>query len=108
MGDHDDGFLLRQFLNSLHQLLLVLRVHIGCGFVQNNNRGVLHHSAGDGEPLAFAPGKGAACFADHRIIPLRQFHNEVMAAGFFRRCDDLLYRRIRLAEADVVGDRVVE
>ena len=46
-----------QLADGPHQLLLVLRVHIGRGLVENDDGGVLHDGPGDGDPLAFAAGE---------------------------------------------------
>ena len=54
VGDHDDRLIVGQFHNSLHQLLLVLRVHVGGGFVQNDDGCVLHDGARNGNALTFA------------------------------------------------------
>src|SRR5699024_6911326 len=42
VGDHDDRLVMGQLRDSLHQLLLVLRVHVGGGLVQNDDGCVLH------------------------------------------------------------------
>ena len=54
VGNHNDRLIVGQFCNGLHQLLLVLRVHVGGGFVQNDDRRVLHNCPGDGNALALA------------------------------------------------------
>lgn len=54
VGDHDDRLVVGQFCNGLHQLLFVFRVNIGCGFVQNDDRRVLHNRPGDGNALVLA------------------------------------------------------
>lgn len=54
VGNHNDRLIVGQFRNGLHQLLLVLRVHVSGGFVQNDDRRVLHDGARDGDALALA------------------------------------------------------
>lgn len=80
----------------------------GCGFVQNDDRCVLHNRPGDGNALALAAGKRAACLADDGVKAVRQCHDKVVAprllcGGFY-----LFKSGIRLAEADIVGDGVGE
>ena len=108
MGDHDDGLFVGQGVDGLHQLLLVLRIHVGGGLVQDDDGRVLHHGPSDGQPLPLTAGEGAAGLADDGVIALGQLHDEVVAAGPLRRLDDLFHGGIRLAEADVVGHGVVE
>lgn len=59
-GGRSDGLVMGQLADGPHQLLLVLRVHIGRGLVENDDGGVLHDGPGDGDPLAFAAGEGRA------------------------------------------------
>lgn len=51
VGNHNDRLIVGQFRNGLHQLLLVLRVHVSGGFVQNDDGCVLHNRPGDGNSL---------------------------------------------------------
>ena len=70
VSNHDDRLIVSQFRNSLHQLLFIFGVNIGSGFVQNDDRRVLHNCPGDGDALAFAAGKVAAgCTAYGLILP---------------------------------------
>ena len=41
VGNHNDRLIVGQFCNGLHQLLLVLRVHVGGGLVQNDDRRIV-------------------------------------------------------------------
>ena len=108
VGDHDDGLLPGQRLDGLRQLVLVLRVHVGGGLVQEDHRRVLHHGPGDGDALALAAGQVRAALADHGVVAVGQRRDEVVAAGLLRRGDHVLHRRVGRAEADVVGDGVAE
>ena len=57
VSNHDDRLIVGQFRNGLHQLLFIFGVNIGSGFVQNDDRRVLHNRPGDGNALALAAGK---------------------------------------------------
>ena len=80
----------------------------GCGFVQNDDRRVLHNCPGDGNALALAAGKRAACLADDGVKAVRQCHDKVVVAGFFCGGLHLLHGGVGLAKADIVGDGVRE
>ena len=108
MGDHDDRLFVSQFADGFHQLLFVFGVDIGGGFIQNDDGRVFQHGPGDGEPLAFAAGEGSSRLADDGVVALGQFQNEIVAAGLFRRRNHLIHGRVRLPEANVIGDGIVE
>ena len=80
----------------------------GCGFVQNDDRRVLHNRPGDGNALALAAGKRAACLADDGVKALRQCHDKVVAPRLLCIGLHLLHGGIGLSEADVIGDGVRE
>ena len=88
--------------------MLVLRVDAGRGLVQNDNGRLLKDGPGNGNPLFFTAGQGTAALADYRVVTLWQCHDKAVAAGFFCRFDHLLLRGVRLSEADIRPDRVVE
>ena len=108
VGDHDDRLLFCQRLDRPHQIIFVLRIHIGGGFVEENDRRVLHHCPRNGNALLFSAGEAGAAFSDHCFVPIRQYLDKVVAAGLLRRLDHFLHRRIRLSETDIVGNSIVE
>ena len=108
VSNHNDRLIVGQFCNGLHQLLLVLRVHVGGGFVQNDDRRILHDGPGNGDALALAAGKRAACLADDGVKALRQCHDKVVAPRLLCSGLHLLHGGIGLSEADVIGDGVRE
>ena len=108
VSNHNDRLIVGQFCNGLHQLLLVLRVHVGGGFVQNDDRRILHDGPGNGDALALAAGKRAACLADDGVKALRQCHDKVVAPRLLCSGLHLLHGGIGLSEANVVGDGVRE
>ena len=80
----------------------------GCGFVQNDDRRVLHNRPGDGNALALAAGKGRAALTDDGVKALRQCHGKVVAPRLLCSGLHLLHGGIGLSEADVIGDGVRE
>jgi len=108
VGDHDDRLIVGQFRNGLHQLLFIFGVNIGSGLVQNDDRRILHNRPGDGNALALAAGKRAACLADDGIKALRQRHDKVVAPRLLCSGLHLLHGGVGLAKADIVGDGVGE
>ena len=106
--NHNQCFPSSQGLDSLLQLHLVLRVNIGRGLVQNDDRRILEHGPGDGEPLAFSAGDRGAALTDDGIVAVRQGRDKVMAPGRLCRGHHLLMGGVRLAELDVVLNAVVE
>ena len=80
----------------------------GCGFVQNDDRRVLHNRPGDGNALALAAGKGRAALTDDGIKAVRQCHDKVVAPRLLCSGLHLLHGGIGLSKADIVGNGVRE
>lgn len=57
VSDHDDGLLRGKRLDSTYQFVFIFRIDIGRRLVQEDHRRVLHHSAGDGNPLLLSAGQ---------------------------------------------------
>ena len=108
VSDHDNCFLRCQCLNGLHQLIFILRIHIGSGLIQEDHRRVLHHRPGDGDALFFTSGKRSPTLADHRLIAFGQSHNEVVAAGFLSCGNNFFHGGFRPTETDIVRNRIME
>ena len=108
VSNHNDRLVMGQLRDSLHQLLLVLRVHVGGGLVQNDDGRILHDGPGDGNALALAAGEGRAALADDGVKAVRQCHDKVIAARLLRSGLHLLHGGIGLSKADIVGNGVRE
>ena len=108
MGDGDDGAALGQLGDGVLDEMLVLGVNAGGCLVQNDNGRIFKDCPGNGNTLLFPAGKGTAALADYGVVAVRQCHNEIVAACLFRSIYHLLLRGIRLAEADVGADGIVE
>ena len=80
----------------------------GGGFVQNDDRRVLHNCPGDRDALALAAGKRAAGLADDGVKAVRQRHDKVIAARLLRSGLHLLHGGFGLSKADIVGNGVRE
>lgn len=108
MGNHDDGLVLGQLGDGLHQLFFIFRVHIGRGLVQNDDRRVLHDRPGDGNALSLTTGECCTALTDNSVKAVWQRHDKVVAPRLLCRGLYLLHGGIGLSEADIVGDGVRE
>ncbi len=70
-GDH--GLALHQSVEVLLDRRLDLRIERRRGLVQNENRRILQHNAGNGDALPLASRQLHAAFADMRVEPFRPF-----------------------------------
>ena len=71
VGDHQHRFLPGQCLYGSLELILILRVHIGGGLIENDYGGVLQQASGDGDALFLTAGEGGSALADHRVVSIR-------------------------------------
>ena len=68
----------------------------------------MKESAGDANSLFFATGEGVSEFAYFCVIAFGKVHDEVVDGRFAGGFHDLLARRARLADCDVVGYGIME
>ena len=106
VGIHDDGHVIGLSLARPLQFILIIRVYAACCLVQNDDRCVLQHGAGDGNPLFLAAGQSTASLANHGVIAIRQGRNKVMASSLFRRFNHLFMGSIQAAKLDIVLNRI--
>lgn len=106
--DDDRCLVLHQTLEGFEYGLFGLRVQSGRGLIQNKNRRIADHCTRDRDPLALAPGKSDAAFADHCVVAFRHFHNELVGIGQFGSSDNFGTRGFRASISDVLPDRRVE
>ncbi len=83
---------------------LILAIETCRGFVQDQNGTFAQRSAGNGEPLPLPVREGTAALGDHRVIALRQLAYELMCACQTGRGFDLRLGRLRVGQADVLGN----
>ena len=94
--------------SHLHQAFGFV-VERGSGFVEDQDRRVLEHRAGDRQALALAAGQLAAACADRSIRAVRQSRHEVHGVGLAHGGVDALRRRaLEFAVSHVVGHAAVE
>ena len=108
VGDHHDGLLRRELLDGSLELLLVFGIDARGRLVEEDHGSVLQEGTGDRDALLLAARDGGAALPEHGFVALRQLLDELVAPRPPSRIDDLLVRGIRLAEADVVLNGVVE
>ena len=108
VGDYQRRLADHQPLERLLDRRLVLRVDAGQRLVEQQYRRRLQQRPGDGKPLALSAGEPDAALPDPRVVPVRQLGDVLVGV---RRARGLLHlgrRRVRLAEAQIVGDRPLE
>ena len=98
----------RQAVDRLLDHRLVLRVHRGERFVENEDRRIPQQRPGDRQALALAARQQDPALADHRVVTLRQQRDELVRIGVARRRLDLVARGVGLAEPQILFDGAVE
>ena len=108
MGDHQHCFVSGQRLKGLLDLMLVLRVGEGGGLVQHHDRGVLQNGTGQGNALLFPAGEVDAFGAHHRVQPLGQLFQDVIALGGMGGGKHLLPGGVRPGSPDIFQQTLLE
>ena len=108
MRNDDDGApphdLAHIFLDDAFALVIE-----GTGrLVKNENARIGDQGAGDGDALALPAREACAALADHRVVAVGQFQDEVMGTRQFRGRDDLIDRSPRIGQGNVLTDAAVE
>ncbi len=98
----------RQAVDRLLDHRLVLRVHRGERFVENEDRRIPQQRPGDRQALALAARQQDPALADHRVVTLRQQRDELVRIGVARRRLDLVAGGVGLAEPQILFDGAVE
>src|SRR2546423_3932396 len=76
--------------------------------VQDQNSRVGEERASEGDQLALAERESAPAFLHLRLVAVLEAKDELVRADSLGRADDLLCRRVRPPERDVLGDRARE
>ena len=87
---------------------LALRIERRGRLVEQQDRRVLQHRAGDGDALALAAGQLRPLLADAGVVAVGEAHDEIVGVGAARRLDDLRFGCADPPERDVVADRAAE
>ena len=108
MRDDEGGAALEQRLQRLLDQDLGMGVDGGGRFIQNQDLRVIQQRAGEGDQLLLPGGKAAAALVDLGVVALFHRQDGVVDVHRFGCGDDLFFRRVQLAVADVVHDRAGE
>lgn len=87
MGDDERRPVGRQSFEVLLNQHLGFVVHVARRFIEDEDRWVADHRAGDGYPLALAAREFDTALADLRVIAIRQLNDELMSTSLLRRTD---------------------
>lgn len=80
MRNRHNGLVCRKLCYGMLYERLVLGINACRGLVQDDDRCILQKGTRNGDPLLLASRQCRASFADARVKPLRQLHDEVVAA----------------------------
>ena len=108
MGDDDDGFVAHQLRDARLYLCFVLGVETGCGFVEQDDGGVLQQGARDGDALSLAARERFAILADDRLVALGHAADKLVALRQLCHAAHFFVGGVALADADVIGNGGVE
>src|SRR5688572_31836938 len=67
MRNHEHGAALQQLFGRLLHQTLGLSIQRGCGFVEDEDRGIAQNGSRDREPLPLAPRQAGSALAQHRL-----------------------------------------
>ena len=80
----------------------------GCGFVQQQDRGIFQHGARDGEALALPAGQHGAAIPHQGAEALRQRLDKIPAAGHLSGVNNLFVGRLRPRIAQIGPQRTIK
>ena len=75
--------------------------------VQDKNRRILQHGAGDAEPLPFATGQAASGFCNQRVVPLWQTRDEVVRVRGVLKDAPILILDEPTSSLDAISEEIV-
>src|SRR5262245_58045882 len=108
MRDHQRRAALHGSLHGRENLVLSVRVDRSCRIVQEQDRRVEEHGAGDGQSLTLADGEVEATLPQDGVKTVWQIGDEVISSGNACSLLDLSERCFRMAKGDVGGNGVAE
>ena len=85
------------------QRLLGARVDVARRLVQDQDTRVGEQHAREGDELALAGRQSRSALLHHRVVPVGQFHDELVRVHGLRRRLDFLVGGVELAVADVLA-----
>ena len=108
MRDHDDGPSVTDVGHVLLNDRFGFIVQGAGGFVENEDPRIRHQGTRDRNPLPLPTRERTAMLPDPRVVPLGQFHNELVRPSELRRLHHRLHRQPRIGQGNVVAHRPVE
>src|SRR5262249_31674049 len=105
VSDHEGGAVFHHFVECGLHLRLGGDVERAGGLVENKDRRILEESASDRQTLTLAPRQRPATLAYGRLEAVRGVLDELQRLRTCGSIAHLRQRGIRLADAQVVGDR---
>ena len=108
MCDDDNCLTLHQLFKSFLDQVFILRVAERRCLIQHDDGRVLDNGPRNGNSLALAAREMDAFGADHRMIPVGQFGDELVALRRFRRRNHLFLTGRRIAHTDIIQDALLE
>ena len=106
--DDDRRGPLHDLLDRLAHQALRLAVERARRLVEDEDGRAADHRPRDGDPLALAAGQADAALAHHRVVAVRDLHDEVVRVGHAGGPHDLGLGHVVATVGDVVADRRVE
>ena len=88
--------------------LLAVRIDLTGGLVEDEDGRVADDRPGDGDPLALSARECRAAFADHRVVSVRHFGDELIDEGLSRGVGDLFGPGAPFPVGDIFSDGGVE
>ena len=105
MGDDERGAAGHQVIQAPLQGLFGLRVDAGGCLVQDQDARVGQQHAGKRDQLLFTGRHARSLLIDHRLVALRQAHDEIMGADGPGGFDAFVVGGVEPAVADILQDR---
>ncbi len=108
MCNNKQGFSCNQLCNRFLHNCFILNVSVGGRLIENNNRRIFHHSAGNCNSLAFSARKLAAAFSNLCIVTSGQLTDKFITSCRFRHLFDLLICGFWISHSDIFSDGIVK
>ena len=113
MRNRNHGFVFHHLIQALLDGGFHFRIQRAGGFVEQQNRGIFQHHAGDGDALTLAAGKFYTTLADVGVIAgttfgIGKLRDKVGGFGTLGSLYHFLFTRIGAAVHDVVAYRTVQ
>ena len=95
-------------LEGLMDEAFVLRIKVGGGLVEEQNRGVFEDSPGNGEALALTTRQLHAALPEAGVVALREMHDKLMRMGLSRRLFEFRIGRVWASQTQILTDAGVK